>query len=81
MSKVTRVSSMRETLNLGSSVADMHNRSGPEGAAARVVAGVRANCSDVRPCRGTTKPLAPFIAAKAQQRAEIPLMACTVQNT
>ena len=78
MSKDTRVSSIRDTLNLGRSVADMHNRTGleeAEGATARKVAGVRAACSDTRPGKGTTKPVAPCAAAKAQQRDEIPLMA------
>lgn len=77
MSKDTRVSSIRDTLNLGRSVADMHNRSGleeAERATARKVAVVRAACSETRPGSGTTKPVAPCTAAKAQQRDEIPLM-------
>ena len=78
MSKDTRVSSIRDTLNLGRSVADMLNRSGPEEAEwgiARKVAVDRAACSDTRPGNGTTKLVAPCTAAKAQQRDEIPLMA------
>lgn len=67
----TRVSSMRDTVNLGKSVATMRNRV----AAGRVEYQARGACRPGALAEsGATKPVAPWTATNAQPSAPIPLM-------